>query len=70
MKTIDYVISALFAVAMVVLYFFGFCDLDLIVLLIGALVLSIALITWHNQSRKLKDLQDQMETLEDKQKAY
>ncbi|MEG3040237.1 MAG: hypothetical protein RR788_08065, partial [Erysipelotrichaceae bacterium] len=59
-----------FAVAMVVLYFFGFCDLDLIVLLIGALVLSIALITWHNQSRKLKDLQDQMETLEDKQKAY
>ncbi|MEG2799933.1 MAG: hypothetical protein RR925_08595, partial [Erysipelotrichaceae bacterium] len=62
--------SALFAVAMVVLYFFGFCDLDLIVLLIGALVLVVALITWHNQSKKLKDLEDQKEELNKKQEAF
>ena len=66
MKKIDYIITLIFAVVMVVLYFMGFCDLDIIALIFGAVVLGIILMIWHQQAKKYNDIEEEKKDLEEK----
>lgn len=66
MKKMDYFFSALFIIAMVILYFFGTCRWDIWVLILGIVVTIVALAVWMLQGRKHKDLTEEFEELEDK----
>lgn len=70
MRKIDYIISALYAIIMVLLYLIGFCHWDIWVLLLGAIVLLVACIIWSRQGHKSNKLSDEIEDLEEQKESY
>ena len=56
MKYVDIAVSILFAVALVVIYFFWKCQLDLYVTILAGIILAITGILKYLQYKKLKKL--------------
>lgn len=57
MKWIDIAVPALFVLALVVLYFFWGCHLDLYVTILAAVILGVTVLTTYIQYKKLDKLQ-------------
>lgn len=63
MKYVDIGVSVLFIAALVVIYFFWGCHLDLYVTILAGVVIAATGLTTYVQYKKMKDL----ETKEDKE---
>ena len=57
MKYVDIGVSVLFITALVVIYFFWGCHLDLYVTVLAAIVIAVTGLTTYMQYKKLKDLE-------------
>lgn len=64
MKKMDYIVSVVFVVAMVVMFFLGTCNWDIWVLILGIVVAGIVMITWMRQNKKYQDLEEELENVE------
>ena len=57
MKYVDIGVSVLFIVALVVIYFFWGCHLDLYVTVLAAVVIAVTALTTYMQYKKMKELE-------------
>ena len=55
MKCIDIAIPVLFVLALVVLYFFWGCHLDLYVTILAAVILGVTVLTTYIQYKKMRE---------------
>lgn len=55
MKYVDIAVSAVFVLALVVIYFFWGCEADLYIALLVGVVIAVSVATSHFQNKKLKD---------------
>ena len=56
MKCIDIAIPVLFVLALVVLYFFWGCHLDLYVTILAAVILGVTVLTTYIQYKKMREV--------------
>lgn len=57
MKMIDFAVTVVFVVALVVIYFFWKCELDLFVTILAGLIIAIAGVITYNQYKKIEKLE-------------
>lgn len=57
MKYVDIGVSVLFIAALVVIYFFWGCHLDLYVTVLAAVVIAVTALTTYMQYKKMKELE-------------
>ena len=57
MKYVDIGVSVLFIAALVVIYFFWGCHLDLYVTILAAVIIAVTGLTTYMQYKKLKELE-------------
>lgn len=57
MKYVDIGVSALFIAALIVIYFFWGCHLDLYVTVLAAVVIAVTALTSYMQYKKMKELE-------------
>lgn len=62
MKCIDITVPVLFVLALVVLYFFWGCHLDLYVTILAAIILGVTVLTTYIQYKKIDKLQKHEES--------
>lgn len=61
MKYVDIAVTVLFILALVIIYFFWGCHLDLYVTILAALVIAITGLTTYMQYKKIKELTGETE---------
>ena len=61
MKYVDIGVSVLFIAALVVIYFFWGCHLDLYVTVLAAVIIAVTGLTTYMQYKKLKELETEEE---------
>ena len=59
MKALDYIVLAVFVVALIILCFFQQCTLDIFILVFGFVVAAMSAIAMFLQNRKKKDEQQE-----------
>lgn len=57
MKNVDRVITLVFIAALVIIYFFWGCRLDLYVTIVAGIILALAGMTTYLQNKKIKELE-------------
>jgi len=63
MKKSDLLLTILFLIVMVILYFLGTCEWDLPALIFGVVVVIVVALLWRNKKKKEEDQQSQQTTV-------
>lgn len=61
MKYVDIGVSVLFVIALVVIYFFWGCHLDLYVTVLAGLIIAVTVLTTYIQYKKIREFDDNEE---------
>lgn len=61
MKYVDIGVSVLFVIALVVIYFFWGCHLDLYVTVLAGLIIAVTVFTTYIQYKKIREFDDNEE---------
>ena len=61
MKYVDIGVSVLFVIALIVIYFFWGCHLDLYVTVLAGLIIAVTVLTTYIQYKKIKEFDDNEE---------
>ena len=63
MKYVDIAVSVVFIIALVVIYFFWGCKLDMYLTVLAGIIIAVSGITTYVQYKKLKELDSDKEQL-------
>lgn len=61
MKYVDIVVSVVFVLALVVIYFFWGCKLDLYVTVLAGIIIAASVAATYVQNKKIKELSQEQE---------
>ncbi len=64
MKFLDIAVPAIFILALIIIYFFWGCKLDLYMTILAGIVVIVTVLTTYLQHKKIKDLEEELESQE------
>lgn len=64
MKFLDIAVPTIFILALIVIYFFWGCKLDLYMTVLAGLVIIVTVLTTYLQHKKIKELEDEIDNQE------